>query len=147
MNFSQVRSSKGWIVVLATVVGLALGGFSFISSARANHVYTVTCGIVAYKPAVFFKSCSEGGVAVGEIEWEYWKKEGAHGKGIYAINDCTPDCATGVLSKTPVIVDLTGGSPLDVVQDKPVLNQIVIKTPDEKFLPLSSSSTETWLLE
>jgi hypothetical protein len=25
MNFSQVRSSKGWIVILATVVGLALG--------------------------------------------------------------------------------------------------------------------------
>ena len=147
MNFSQAHTSRGKMIILATVIALAIGGLSFLSNARANHVYTVTCGIVSYKPEVFFKSCGEGGVAVGEIKWEYWKKDGAYGRGTYAINDCTPDCTSGTLSKTPVIVDLTGNNPLDIVLEKRVLNKFVLRTPNGENLPLGSTSTETWMLE
>lgn len=147
MNFSEARRSKGWIVLLATVVGLALGGYSFISNARANHVYAVTCGIVAYKPGVFFKSCNDGGVAVGEIQWESWSKAGARGKGTYAVNDCLPTCKEGTLKKTAVSIELTGNNPLDEIRGKRVLNRFTFTTIDKKSLPLGSSNTETWELE
>ena len=147
MNFTEARRSKGWIVLLATVVGISLGAYSFISNARANHVYTITCGIVDYKPGVFFKSCSDGGMAAGQIEWESWSQDGARGKGIYAINDCTPDCKTGTLLKVPVTVVLTGSKPLDEVRGKRVLNHIQIATADKKPLPLGTSNTDSWVLE
>jgi len=147
MKFSEARKSKGWIVLLATVLGVGMGAFTFISSARANHVYTVTCGIVDYKPGVFFKSCADGGIAVGEIQWESWNKTGAEGKGVYAINDCSPDCATGKLHKANVTVTLTGNSPLDVVNKKSVLTHIRIATADMKPLPLGTSSTDSWDLQ
>ena len=147
MKFAEARRSKGWVVLLATVVGISLGAYSFISNARANHVYTVTCGIVDYKPGVFFKTCADGGIAVGQMQWESWSQNGARGKGTYAINNCSPDCATGKLFKVPVDVILTGNSPLDTVRGKRVLNRIVIKTLDKKPLPLNSSNTESWVLE
>jgi hypothetical protein len=147
MKFTDARKSKGWIVLLATVVGLGLGGYSFISNARANHVYTVTCGIVDYKPGVFFKSCSDGGIAVGQMQWESWSQDGARGKGTYAINDCLPDCKTGKLTKVPVTVVLTGDNPLDEVRGKRVLNKITIATADKKPLPLGTSNTDSWVLE
>ena len=147
MNFSEARRTKGWIVLVATVLGVGIGTFTFISSARANHVYTLTCGIVDYKPGVFFKSCADGGIAVGQIQWESWSKIGASGRGIYAINDCTPDCATGKLQKTGVIVTLTGSTPLDIVNKKSVLNHITIATIDKKPLPLGSSNKDSWNLQ
>jgi hypothetical protein len=147
MNFSEARRSKGWIVLLATLVGISLGAYSFISNARANHVYTVTCGIVDYKPGVFFKSCADGGIAVGQMQWESWSKDGARGKGTYAINNCTPDCATGKLLTTKVDVFLTGNTPLDEVRGKRILNRIKIKTLDEKPLPQSGLNTDSWVLE
>ena len=147
MKFAEARRSKGWVVLLATVVGISLGAYSFISNARANHVYTVTCGIVDYKPGVFFKTCADGGIAVGQMQWESWSQNGARGKGTYAINNCSPDCATGKLFKVPVDVILTGNSPLDTVRGKRVLNRIVIKTLDKKPLPLNSSNTDSWVLE
>jgi hypothetical protein len=147
MKFAEARRSKGWVVLLTTVVGISLGAYSFISNARANHVYTVTCGIVDYKPGVFFKTCADGGIAVGQMQWESWSQNGARGKGTYAINNCSPDCATGKLFKVPVDVILTGNSPLDTVRGKRVLNRIVIKTLDKKPLPLNSSNTDSWVLE
>ena len=147
MNFSEARKSKGWVVLLATVVGLSLGAYSFISNARANHVYTVTCGIVDDKPGIFFKTCADGGIGVGDVQWESWSQDGARGKGTYAINNCLPDCATGKHFTTAVNVVLTGNSPLDEVRGKRVLNRIEISTIDKKPLPLSGSNTDRWVLE
>ncbi len=147
MKFSEARKSKGWILLFATVVGLSLGIYSFVSNARANHVYTITCGIVDYKPGVFFKSCAHGGVAVGQIQWEAWSQDGARGTGIYAINDCKPDCKSGTLSKVPVTVVLSGSNPLTEVRGKRVLDHITIVTVDKKPLPLGTSNTDSWVLE
>jgi len=141
------RRSKGWLVLVATVLGVGIGAFTFISSARANHVYTLTCGIVDYKPGVFFKYCADGGVAVGQIQWDSWSKSGASGRGIYAINDCKPTCVAGKLHKTDVRVTLTGTTPLTVVNKKNVLSHISIATADKKPLPLGASSTDSWDLQ
>jgi hypothetical protein len=147
MNFSEARKTKGWIVLVATLLGVGIGTFTFISSARANHVYTLTCRIVDYKPGVFFKYCADGGVAVGQIQWDSWSKVGASGRGVYAINDCKPTCVAGKLHKTDVRITLTGTTPLTVVDKKNVLNHISITTADKKPLPLGTSNTDSWDLE
>ena len=146
-NFEKARRSKGWIVLLATVVGLGVGGYTYVHRAASQQLYVTNCGIVDYKPGVFFKSCSQGGMAVGQIDWESWSQDGARGKGIYAINDCKPDCKTGTLTKVPVTVVLTGDKPLTEVRGKRVLNHISIATLDKKPLPLGTSSSDSWVLE
>jgi len=147
MKLSEARRTKGWIVLVATVLGVGIGTFTFISNARANHVYTLTCGIVDYKPGVFFKYCADGGVAVGQIQWDSWSKVGASGRGVYAINDCKPTCVAGKLHKTDVRVTLTGTTPLTVVNKKNVLNLITVTTADKKPLPLGTSNTDSWELQ
>jgi hypothetical protein len=147
MNFSEARKTKGWIVLVATLLGVGIGTFTFISSARANHVYTLTCGIVDYKPGVFFKYCADGGVAVGQIQWDSWSKDGASGRGVYAINDCKPTCVTGKLHRADVRITLTGATPLTVVNKKRVLNHISITNADKKPLPLGASNTDSWELQ
>jgi hypothetical protein len=147
MNFSEARKTKGWIVLVATLLGVGIGTFTFISSARANHVYTLTCGIVDYKPGVFFKYCADGGVAVGQIQWDSWSKDGASGRGVYAINDCKPTCVTGKLHRADVRITLTGTTPLTVVNKKSVLNHISITNADKKPLPLGASNTDSWELQ
>lgn len=144
MDFSQARRSKGWILLLATILGLGIGGYSFISSARENHVYVVNCGIVDYKPGAILQTCADGNIAISQIEWESWSQAGARGKAIYIVNDCNPDCASGKGLTSEVTFTLTGDNPLAVVNGKKVLNHLTIKTHDKKFLPLKSSNTETW---
>jgi hypothetical protein len=141
------RKVKNLLIVLTPIIGVLLTVFAFIANDRTNHVFTVTCGIVDYKPGVFFKSCADGGIAVGEIKWDSWNKDGATGKGTYAINDCKPNCASGKLSKVAVSVKLTGDKPLTEVRGKRVLNHIAIATLDKKPLPLGTSSSDSWVLE
>jgi len=46
-----------------------------------------------------------------------------------------------------VTVTLTGGTPLDIVNKKSVLNHITIATINKKPLPLGSSNTDSWDLQ
>lgn len=139
--------SKGFILFLAILAGIALGVVGFVSHIRANSVSTVTCGIVDVKPSVFFKSCADGGTTVGEIKWSSWSKDGARGSGTYAINDCKPDCKSGTLTKVPVTVVLSGSNPLKEVRGKRLLDHITIATVDKNPLPLGTSNTDSWVLE
>jgi len=146
MNFREARKSKGWIVLLASVLGISIGGYSFINNALTNHVYTVNCGQVDYKPKVFLKVCGDQHIAVSDIQWDSWSTEGARGKAVYVVNDCNPTCASGMQKQVEVNVVLTGNTPLDIVRSKSVLNRLEITTVDKKTLPESSAIRESWSL-
>jgi len=146
MNFREARKSKGWIVLLASVLGISIGGYSFINNALTNHVYTVNCGQVDYKPKVFLKVCGDQHVAISDIQWDSWSADGARGKAVYVVNDCNPTCASGMQKQVEVNVVLTGNTPLDIVRSKSVLNRLEISSVDKKPLPLSGANRESWNL-
>jgi len=146
MNFREARKSKGWIVLLASVLGISIGGYSFINNAMSNHVYTVNCGHVDYKPKAFLKVCGDQHVAISDIQWDSWSADGARGKAVYVVNDCNPTCASGMQKQVEVNVVLTGNTPLDIVRSKSVLNRLEITTVDKKPLPLSGATRESWNL-
>jgi len=146
MEFSEARKAKGWIVLLATVLGISIGGYTFIHNALTNHVYTVNCGQVDYKPKVFLKVCGDQHIAVSDIQWDSWSTNGARGKAVYVVNDCDPTCASGMQNQVEVDVVLTGNKPLDIVRSKSVLNRLEITTVDKKPLPLSGATRESWSL-
>ncbi|CAB4706485.1 unannotated protein [freshwater metagenome] len=143
-SIREYRYSKGWIVLLATAVGLSYGGYTYINRAVTSQVYVTNCGMQDYKPTTIIKFCADAGVGVGAIEWSSWSAEGATGEGKYEINDCIPTCVAGKLHSADVTVVLSKSK---TIAGKPTLTHIVVKTKDGKNLPLSDSPTDAWPME
>jgi len=144
MSFKEARFAKGWIALLATLIGLGIGGYTFVNRAFSTQVYVTNCGIIDYKPTAILKFCADGGVAIGAIEWESWSANGATGTGKYQINDCSPNCADGKIYYADVEIEL---SKVKNLAKKDVLTFISLKTKDGKNLPMSSSPLDAWPLE
>ena len=143
-SFREYRYSKGWVVLLATVVGMGYGGYTFINRAVTTQVYVTSCGMQDYKPTSIVKFCADAGVEVSDIKWGSWSAEGAAGEGVYQINDCLPNCAAGKEHYAKVTLVL---SKAKTIKGKPTLTFITIKTVDKKNLPLSDSPSDAWPME
>ena len=74
---------------------------------KPEEVLTFDCEIPVHKPDYITLTCADGGIAVEEIKWQSWGVKEAIGTGVYAENNCQPDCANGKLIKTPVSISLT----------------------------------------
>ncbi len=144
MKFSQLRHSKGWIVLLATLLGVSYGGYTFVNRAVTTQVYVTNCGILDYKPTTIIKFCADAGVLISQIEWDTWSADGAAGIGEYQINDCVPSCVAGKLHFAHVDIVL---SKEKSIKGKKALTFISIKTKDGKNLPTSNSPTDAWPME
>lgn len=77
------------------------------ANVKSEEVLTFDCEIPVHKPDYITLTCADGGIAVGEIKWQSWGVKEAIGTGVYAENNCQPDCASGKLTKTPVSISLT----------------------------------------
>jgi hypothetical protein len=76
-------------------------------SVKSEEVLTFDCETPVHKPDYITLTCADGGMAVEQIKWQSWGTKEAIGTGIYAENNCQPDCASGELIKTPVVLSLT----------------------------------------
>jgi hypothetical protein len=76
-------------------------------SVKPEEVLTFDCETPVHKPDYITLTCADGGIAVGEIKWQSWEVKAAKGTGVYAENNCQPDCASGKLIKTPVVLSLS----------------------------------------
>lgn len=70
-------------------------------------VYTFVCELPTRKATMFTTACADFGVAVFDIKWNVWSVDGATGTGVFSVNDCEPDCASGTRHEVPVHVWLT----------------------------------------
>ena len=143
-KWRDIRAAKGWIVGLASIIGLSYGGYIFVHRAITTQVYVTNCGALDYKPTTLIKFCSDDGVEIVQIEWSLWSAQGATGNGTYEINDCAPNCASGKRHYADIVITLGKAKVLD---GKSALTSISIKTKDGKNLPLSDSSFDAWPLE
>ena len=71
-----------------------------------ENIYTFFCESVVQRPTTLTNTCADLGESVFEIRWKQWDLNGAKGSGIYSINQCEPDCATGKRIETPVNLSL-----------------------------------------
>ena len=143
-KFEKARRSKGWIVLLATAIALAYGGYTYIHTAISQQLYVTNCGIVDYKPHVLLKFCADAGVGVGDIEWTQWSKAGGEGTAKYTANDCDPTCVDGSFITKEVFVKL---SKLKKIHGKEAFTYIQVESKDKKALPLLNSMDDEWSLE
>ncbi|CAB5120243.1 MAG: hypothetical protein F2954_05245 [Actinobacteria bacterium] len=144
MKFKQLRYSKGWIAVLATIVGLGFGSYTFINRAVTSQVYVTNCGILDYKPTAILKYCGETDEGIDKIQWLTWGADGASAEGQYQINDCKPTCDVGKIHFAEVQIVLSKSK---VIDGKRALTFITIESADGSALPLNNSSSDAWPLE
>ena len=100
VKLSDARRSPGWIVLIATLSGIIWGATTFVGHAESSTIYINNCGIIDYQPDVIFQACADGNIGVGDVVWDKWSKDGATGEGIFTVNTCEPDCATGEYLKS-----------------------------------------------
>jgi hypothetical protein len=63
---------------------------------------------LAVEPTTIFIACADAGIGVLDLTWSSWTAEGAGGSGELWENDCTPDCAAGVVKDYPAAISLSG---------------------------------------
>ena len=143
-KWREIRFTKGWIVLVASIIGLSYGGYTFIHNAVSTQVYVTNCGHLDYKPTAMLKFCSDTGVGIGQIEWSTWSADSAIGTGVYGINDCAPSCESGKFHYADVRIILSKSKTID---GKVALTSISITTKNEKNLPLGQSNSDSWPLE
>jgi len=71
------------------------------------NIYAIVCGYPEHKPDVTTTNCADFGVQVNNISWQSWDGYGARGRGVWSVNQCEPDCASGTRIGTPVEVRLS----------------------------------------
>jgi hypothetical protein len=74
---------------------------------KPEEVLTFDCEIPVHKPDYITLTCADGGMVVEEIKWQSWGTKEAIGTGLYAENNCQPDCASGKFVESPVEISIT----------------------------------------
>jgi hypothetical protein len=83
-------------------------------------------------------------MVVEEIKWQSWGVKEAIGTGIYAENNCQPDCSSAKLVKTPVAISITS---LTEYKSKFYLKDLVITPTSGKDFPAGNKVIRWNLLE
>ena len=115
-----------------------------VVNVNPDEVLTFDCEFPLHKPDYITLTCADGGMAVEEIKWQSWGPKEAVGTGIYAENNCQPDCASGKFIKTPVAISLTS---LTEYKSKFYLKNLVIISIKGKDVPSGNKLIRWNLIE
>jgi len=111
---------------------------------KPEEVLTFDCEIPVHKPDYITLTCADGGMVVEEIKWQSWRTKEAIGTGLYAENNCQPDCSSAKLVKTPVAISITS---LTEYKSKFYLKDLVITPTSGKDFPAGNKVIRWNLLE
>jgi hypothetical protein len=75
------------------------------AEAAAKRTYAQFTGARQYRPSTLYFGAHE---VITGVTWSKWGMKLAKGTGTYQVNDCTPDCADGMITPTPSTIFLTG---------------------------------------
>ena len=115
-----------------------------VVNVNPDEVLTFDCEFPLHKPDYITLTCADGGIAVEEIKWQSWGPKEAVGTGIYAENNCQPDCASGKFIKTPVAISLTS---LTEYKSKFYLKDLAITPTSGKNFPRGNNVIRWNLME
>lgn len=72
-----------------------------------NTVYAINCLQEQFKPKQITVACGDGTVRVSKLNWTSWSSSQAKASGVYRVNKCNPDCASGHTQSFPVKITLS----------------------------------------
>ncbi len=68
-----------------------------VAEAKVSNAKVVDCqgGPAEVKPRTLLYACGDASTVAIKLHWTNWGARRAHATGYLAVNDCTPNCATG----------------------------------------------------
>ncbi len=79
------------------------------------------------RPVAITLACADDGLGVEDLHWTVWTAREAVGTGRVWENDCTPDCASGVVKSYPATVTLSGV--VITRTDRPLFSELTVTYP------------------
>jgi hypothetical protein len=98
---------KGLLRIAVLVVFAAIPAVALAASSASSQVWVTNCNKEQYKPILITVTCGDGSTYVNKLTWSSWSASTASGKGDYAYNTCTPNCAAGHIRSYPVTAVLS----------------------------------------
>lgn len=89
------------------IVGLLAVPAVAFAAPGPKTVYAITCLQETYKPKQITVACGDGTVRVSKLKWTSWSSTQAKASGVYQVNKCNPDCASGATKSFPVTITLS----------------------------------------
>ena len=85
-------------------------------------------------------TCGDGGVIAHDLVWSNWGAEQAHATGMFSVNTCDPDCATGGREEYPV--ELVADRLRDCDYGEPQYTRVSYGFPADSPFPPGSPGAE-----
>jgi hypothetical protein len=92
---------------VSLVIGVIVVPAVALAAPGPKTVYAITCLQEKFKPTQITVACADGTVRVSKLKWTSWSSTQAKATGVYQINRCNPDCATGHTRSYPVTITLS----------------------------------------
>jgi hypothetical protein len=97
----------GRLLRTGVIIGVLAVPAVALASPGPKTVYAITCLQETFKPKQITVACGDGTVRVSKLKWTSWSTTQARASGVYQVNKCKPDCASGRTQSFPVKITLS----------------------------------------
>ena len=97
----------GRLLRICALIGVIAVPAVALAAPGPKTVYAINCLQEQFKPKQITVACGDGTVRVSKLKWTSWSSSQANASGVYQVNKCKPDCASGHTQSFPVKITLS----------------------------------------
>jgi hypothetical protein len=97
----------GRLLRISVVIGVIAVPAVALAAPGRKTVFAINCLQEQFKPKQITIACGDGTVRVSKLKWTSWSSSQAKASGVYKVDKCNPDCASGRTQSFPVKITLS----------------------------------------
>ena|SRR5438105_5683942 len=97
----------GRLLRISVLIGAIAVPAVALAAPAPKTVFAINCLQEQFKPKQITIACGDGAVRVSKLEWTSWSSSQAKASGVYKVDKCNPDCASGRTQSFPVKITLS----------------------------------------
>jgi hypothetical protein len=97
----------GRLLRISALIGVIAVPAVALAAPGPKTVFAINCLREQFKPKQITIACGDGTVRVSRLKWTSWSSSQAKASGVYKVDRCNPDCASGRTQSFPVTITLS----------------------------------------
>ncbi|HET7051648.1 MAG TPA: hypothetical protein VFI54_25485 [Solirubrobacteraceae bacterium] len=97
----------GRLLRISALIGVSAVPAVALAAPGPTTVFAINCLQEQFKPKQITVACGDGAVRVSKLKWTSWSSSQATASGVYKVDTCNPDCASGRTQSFPVKITLS----------------------------------------